>query len=145
MPVKLGAKLPPENAEARIEIVPLIDIMFFLLASFMLVSLSMVHALTVKVNLPTATTASPDQLEDVKTISIDKSGNAYLDKQPITDIDLGRELAADRARKPNLRVVINGDRDARHGDVIHVLDLVRSAGIDKVAFEIRPPGKAAQP
>jgi biopolymer transport protein ExbD len=44
-----------------------------------------------------------------------------------------------------VRVFISGDQDARHGDVIHVLDLVRSAGIDKVAFEIRPPGKAAQP
>ena len=137
MPVKLGGKLPPENAEARIEIVPLIDIMFFLLASFMLVSLSMVHALTVKVNLPTATTASPDGMKDVATISIDITGKAYLEKKPITDIDLRRELAADRAAKPNLRVVISGDRDARHGDVIHILDLVRSAGIDKVGFDVR--------
>jgi len=137
MPVKLGGKLPPENAEARIEIVPLIDIMFFLLASFMLVSLIMVHALTVKVNLPTATTASPDAMKDVVTISIDKNGNAYLDKKPVTDIDLRRGLTADHASKPNLRVVINGDRDARHGAVIHVLDLVRSAGIDKVGFDVR--------
>ena len=60
MPVKLGSKLPTENAEARIEIVPLIDIMFFLLASFMLVSLSMVNIKSVKVNLPTAATATPD-------------------------------------------------------------------------------------
>ena len=57
MPVKLGSKLPPEN-EARIEIIPLIDIMFFLLAAFMLVSLSMVNLKGVKVNLPTATTAT---------------------------------------------------------------------------------------
>ena len=60
MPVKLGSKLPTESAEARIEIVPLIDIMFFLLAAFMLVSLSMVNIKSVKVNLPTATTAAPD-------------------------------------------------------------------------------------
>src|ERR1700744_4858983 len=97
MPVKVGSKLPTENAEARIEIVPLIDIMFFLLASFMLVSLSMVHAMTVKVNLPTATTASADAMKDVVTISIDKSGNAYLDKTPMADNELRRALAA----KPN--------------------------------------------
>ena len=54
MPVKLGSKQPSES-EARIEIIPLIDIMFFLLASFMLVSLSMVNLKSVKVNLPTAT------------------------------------------------------------------------------------------
>ena len=52
MPVNMGRRLQPENAEARIEIIPLIDIMFFLLAAFMLVSLSMVHLATVKVNLP---------------------------------------------------------------------------------------------
>ena len=132
MPVKLGSKLPIESAEARIEIVPLIDIMFFLLASFMLVSLSMVHAMTVKVNLPTATTASPDSMKDVITISIDRDGNAFLDKKPIADNELRRELAG----KTSSRVIISGDRDARHGDVIHILDLVRSAGIDKVGFDV---------
>ncbi len=65
MPVKLGTKLPSESAEARIEIVPLIDIMFFLLAAFMLVSLSMVNMKSVKVNLPTATTASGDVKKDI--------------------------------------------------------------------------------
>ena len=66
MPVKLGSKLPPESAEARIEIMPLIDIMFFLLASFMLVSLSMVNLKSVKVNLPTATTASREQKKGLR-------------------------------------------------------------------------------
>ena len=61
MPVKLDAKLPREKcAEARIEIIPLIDIMFFLLASFMLVSLSMVNLKSMKLNLPTATCGHDD-------------------------------------------------------------------------------------
>jgi biopolymer transport protein ExbD len=137
MPVKLGRKLPPENAEARIEIVPLIDIMFFLLAAFMLVSLSMVHANIIKVNLPIATTASPDAMRDVATISIDKQGKAYLDKIPMADNELRRRLVDDLAAKPQLRVVISGDRDARNGDVIHILDLVRGAGIDKIGFDTR--------
>ena len=59
MPVKLGSRLPQES-EARIEIIPLIDIMFFLLASFMLVSLSMVNMKSVKVDLPTAAASTPD-------------------------------------------------------------------------------------
>ena len=57
MPVKLGARLPAEN-EARIEIIPLIDIMFFLLAAFMLVSLTMVNMRSVKIDLPTATVST---------------------------------------------------------------------------------------
>ena len=62
MPVKLGSKLPPENTEARIEIIPLIDIMFFLLAAFMLVSLSMVNLKGIKVNLPTSSSHQEGQL-----------------------------------------------------------------------------------
>jgi biopolymer transport protein ExbD len=145
MPVKLGSKLPTESAEARIEIVPLIDIMFFLLAAFMLVSLSMVNMKSVKVNLPTATSATPDSKRDFVDISVDKNGTAYLDKKLMGSNELVAALIDLQKRQPNVRVFISGDQDARHGDVIHVLDLVRSAGIDKVAFEIRPPGKAAQP
>src|SRR5580658_198529 len=92
MPVKLGAKLLPESAEARIEIVPLIDIMFFLLASFMLVSLSMVNLKSVKVNLPTATSATPDTSKDMVDVSVNKAGAIFLDKKPTRDRDLIQEL-----------------------------------------------------
>ncbi len=136
MPVKLAAKWPQENAEARIEIIPLIDIMFFLLASFMLVSLSMVNLRSVKVNLPTATTATPETKKEFLDISVDKAGSDYLEKKRVADDELSRRLAAALRANPNLRVFISGDRDARHGDIIHVLDLVRAAGIEKVAFEI---------
>jgi biopolymer transport protein ExbD len=143
MPVKLGAKLPPENAEARIEIVPLIDIMFFLLAAFMLVSLSMVHANTVKVNLPTAATGSLDAMKNSLTVSIDRNGDAFLEKRPMAANELRRELAAQCAANPNLRVIISGDSQARHGDVIRILDLIREAGIDRVAFDVRPEERKA--
>jgi biopolymer transport protein ExbD len=145
MPVRLGAKLPPESAEARIEIVPLIDIMFFLLAAFMLVSLSMVNLKGVKVNLPTATTATPEAKKDFADISVDSAGAIFLDKTPMAGNELVRKLVADRLANPNLRVFISGDKDARHGDIIRALDAVRLAGIDKVAFEISAQSKAAQP
>jgi biopolymer transport protein ExbD len=137
MPVKLNNKLPTENAEARIEIIPLIDIMFFLLAAFMLVSLSMVNLKSVRVNLPTATTATPEAKKDMVDISVNKAGSVYLDKRPIPDGELIARLSASHRANPDLRIFISGDRDARHGDIMHVLDLVRSAGIGKVAFEIR--------
>jgi biopolymer transport protein ExbD len=136
MPVKLGSKLPPEN-EARIEIIPLIDIMFFLLASFMLVSLTMVNLKSVKVNLPTATTATMETKNNFISLSVDKAGTAYFNKQPVGLNELSQRLAAARQTNDNLRVFISGDQDARHGDVIRVLDLVRAAGIQKVAFETR--------
>lgn len=141
MPVKLGSKLPAESAEARIEIIPLIDIMFFLLAAFMLVSLSMVNLKAVKVNLPTATTATNDTRKDLVNISVDKEGAPYLDKKPVGENELARSLAAMQKSNPNIRVFITGDQDVRYGALIHVLDLVRQAGIEKVSFETRLPEK----
>jgi len=136
MPVKLTTKVLADHAEARIEIVPLIDIMFFLLASFMLVSLSMVNLKSVKVNLPTATTAGPDSNKDLVDVSVDRAGRIYLDKKPMPDREVIELLSTWHRTNANLRVFITGDKDARNGDVIHALDLVRTAGIDKVAFEV---------
>jgi biopolymer transport protein ExbD len=137
MPVKLGSKLPSPSDEARIEIVPLIDIMFFLLAAFMLVSLSLVNPKSVKVNLPTATTATPDTRRDFVNLSVDKAGLAYLDTKPIGNHELMLALTALQKTNAEPRVFMSGDQDARHGDVIRMLDLVRSVGIQQVAFEIR--------
>lgn len=144
MPVKLGSRLPAES-EGRIEIIPLIDIMFFLLAAFMLVSLSMVNMKSVKVNLPTATTATPDTKKDFLNISVDKAGLAFLDQKPVGHNELAQLLTAAQKTNATLRVFISGDQDARHGDVIRVLDLVRATGIEKVAFEIREASKPVTP
>jgi biopolymer transport protein ExbD len=137
MPVKLGSKLPTESAEARIEIIPLIDIMFFLLASFMLVSLSMVNLKSVKVNLPTAVTATPELKKDFVDISVDRQGGIFLDRKPYGVHELSSALAAAKKANPDVRVFISGDEDARHGAVMQALDAVRAAGIDKVAFETK--------
>jgi biopolymer transport protein ExbD len=145
MPVKLGTKLPDDSAEARIEIIPLIDIMFFLLASFMLVSLSMVNMKSVKVNLPTAVASDTSDKKDFTDISVDKTGGIFLDTKPVASNELLNTLAAAKKARPDLRVFISGDKDALHGDIIHVLDIVRQAGIEKVAFEIRQPSKSATP
>lgn len=145
MPVKLGSRLPPENAEARIEIIPLIDIMFFLLAAFMLVSLSLVSLKGVRVNLPTATLSTPETLAGLVTLSVDQAGLVFLEGQPVGRHELVTALAAWRSTNASLRVFLSGDQDARHGDIIRVLDLVRAAGIDRVAFEIRSPTERDRP
>ena len=141
MPVKLGSKIPSEN-EARIEIIPLIDIMFFLLAAFMLVSLSMVNQRNIKVDLPTATAATPETTKNLVNIAVDKAGVAYVEGKAIGNNELVASLTALQKTNSSPRVFVSGDRDARHGDVIRVLDLVRSAGIEKIAFEIREPSGA---
>ena len=136
MPVKLTSRLPAEEG-ARIEIIPLIDIMFFLLAAFMLVSLSMVNLKSVKVNLPTATTATIETKNDFVSLSVDKAGMVYFDKQAVGPNELVLRLTAWQRTNENVRVFISGDADTRHADIIRVLDQVRSTGIQRVAFEIR--------
>jgi biopolymer transport protein ExbD len=140
MPVKLGPKLAAEEG-ARIEIIPLIDIMFFLLAAFMLVSLSMVNLKSVKVNLPTATTATVESKNDFVSLSVDKAGLVYCDRQPVGPNELAQQLSAWQRTNANVRVFISGDAEARHGDIVRVLDTVRGTGIQKVAFEIRAAAK----
>ena len=132
--MKMGSPLP--HRRARIEIIPLIDIMFFLLAAFMMVSLSMIHMQAIKVNLPTATKANPESKPDIVNIAVDKKGDMYLEKTPIKANDLVVELMKKYRANTNIPVYISGDRDATHGSVINVLDLVRKAGIQKVAFAI---------
>ena len=130
----MGSPLP--HRKARIEIIPLIDIMFFLLAAFMMVSLSMIHMQAIKVNLPTATKAAPENKPDIINIAVDKKGDMYIEKSPIKANDLLVELTKKYRANTNIPVYISGDREASHGSVINVLDLVRKAGIQKVAFAI---------
>jgi len=145
MPIRLDSKLSREHSEARIEIIPLIDIMFFLLAAFMLVSLSLVNLKSVRVNLPTATVATTETLRGFVNLSVDKAGLLFLDRRPVGAQELAATLAVWRQTNATLRVLINGDQDARHADIIRVLDLVRAAGIDKVAFETRTAAPSTPP
>ena len=135
---------PVPHKKARIEIIPLIDIMFFLLASFMLVSLSMVQLKVIKVDLPTASASSGEGNKNLITISVNESGLAFLDGNPIGNSELALRLATTHQTNSAVRVLVRGDRNARHGAVVRVLDVVQSAGIVNAGIEIRGLGKDGQ-
>ena len=141
---------PLPKKRARIEIIPLIDIMFFLLASFMMVSLSQTHMKGIRVNLPVQ--GAPPQNPNVKDyVSIRVSpGNAiFMDNHFVADDQVLPQLYALHQQNPNIKVSISASLLAMHGDVIAVLDKVRSAGITKVGYQIRaaqaPGGKPGAP
>ncbi|MGI8955550.1 MAG: ExbD/TolR family protein [Chthoniobacterales bacterium] len=126
---------------ARIEIIPLIDIMFFLLASFMMVSLSQVHMKGIRANLPssvspTQPTPTPDPHDHV-SLFVDADGVVHFDKEVVTDGDVMPRLFALYKGNANVKVFVSADREALHGEVMKLLDRVRSAGIEKVAYEIK--------
>ena len=129
---------PRSSKRARIEIIPLIDIIFFLLATFVMVSLSMVKSKGVPVNLPRAATGEQQNRDEVTSITIASDNTILFNKQPVSPGELAGLLEKVKAESADPKVFINGDEDSRLGVTINVLDQVRKCGIEKVAFETKP-------
>ena len=130
--MKLGS--PYRRNHSRIEIIPLIDIMFFLLASFMMVSLNLDRTQNIRVDLPSAIQAQHDFKPDMLNIAVDKAGKVWIEKKEISLPDLGLVVSNRFRVETNLPVYISGDRDTLHGVMADVYDVVRGAGVQKVAF-----------
>ena len=136
---------PIQLKHSRIEIIPLIDIMFFLLASFMMLSLQMDRTENIKVDLPHAAQTRPDFRPDMINIAVDKSGGIWLAKKPVTLPELVSFLNGRSHSDKNVPVYISGDRDTHHGKMTGVLQAVRAAGIQQVAFMVRSDGESGTP
>ena len=141
--MRLASPIP--HNRPRIEIIPLIDIMFFLLASFMMVSLSQVHMKGIKVTLPTGVSGETQNKREYVSLSVDKDGYFYFDKTQIAFDDVLPKLRAIYQTSPDAKIFIRGDRDALHGNVIRLLQLIRSSGYTRIAFEIKSEAGKAIP
>jgi biopolymer transport protein ExbD len=126
-----------ERKGARIEIIPMIDVVFFLLVFFMMASLSMTVYRGLPVNLPRAASGTMPPTETA-TITVARDGEAYLDRPPVTRAMLGERLRGLVGANPQVAIVITADEAAAHGRVVDVLDEVRMAGITRMAIAIRP-------
>jgi biopolymer transport protein ExbD len=136
---------PIPKKHARIEIIPLIDIMFFLLASFMMVSLSQTTMKGMKVNLPVGASGQTQSKKDYVSLSVDKDGYTYFDKEKIPLEEVLPRLRKIYATNPEAKIFIRGDREAVHGNVTRVLDQIRSSGFNKISFEIKSQASAGVP
>ena len=128
---------PRSRRRARIEIIPLIDIIFFLLATFVMVSLSMVRNNGLPVALPAARTAVPIEDSAYVTLTLRKDGAVFLDKQSVAPVELPARLEALKA-KGDPRILIAGDEEAQLGQAIRLMDECRRLGIAKVTFRTSP-------
>jgi biopolymer transport protein ExbD len=133
-----GAASVGGRKRARIEIIPLIDIIFFLLATFIMVSLSMSKNQGVNVQLPTASTAASlgdqQELDKAVTLTIDGKGDVFYNKEKITIAQLPLRLQTLKSTSKDPKVIINGDANADFKAVVAVLDAVRTIGIGKVGI-----------
>ncbi|OYW77585.1 MAG: biopolymer transporter ExbD [Verrucomicrobia bacterium 12-59-8] len=140
--MKLHSPLP--ERKTRLEIIPLIDVMFFLLASFMMVSLTMSKQQTIKVNLPVASSAQSDFKPDMINLAVNATGDVFFDKAGVTLPELERKLAERFGKDPATPVYISGDENTRFTDLVKVLDAAKRVGFTKVAFNVKP-ANAAKP
>lgn len=126
-----------EFRRGRIEIIPMIDVMFFLLATFMLASLSMQNLHALAVNLPRGKAAATHPEQPV-TLTVTKRGTLFLDHTPVTLHNLAATL------KPMLKdhgtaVVVSADQDARDGVVVRAMLQAREAGAERLLIAVRHP------
>ena len=131
---------PIPKKHARIEIIPLIDIMFFLLASFMMVSLSQTHMKGIRVNLPSANSPPqpPNQPKDYVSIRVTEGNLIYFDNAPVINDDVLPKLFQLHDQNPNVKVSLSAELLATHGAVIELLDKIRLAKIEKIGYQIKP-------
>ena|SRR5579872_868087 len=132
-----------ELKRTRIEIIPMIDTMFFLLVFFMLSSLALAKLNGLPVNLPRASTA-PKQAPAELTVTIDRNQQVYVNKEPV-QIDNVGTLLLERAGGPNVdlsaaNVIINADTEVRHGLVVRCIDEARAVGITRFGIATAPEG-----
>ena len=123
---------------ARIEIIPLIDIIFFLLATFIMVSLSMSKNQGVQVALPVASSAQSlgdnQEMEKAVTLSVNEKGEIFFNKDKILISQLPLKLQTFKLTAKDPKVIINSDGAADFKFVVAVLDEVRKIGIAKVGI-----------
>jgi biopolymer transport protein ExbD len=118
---------------ARIEIIPMIDVIFFLLVFFMISSLAMTKINSLPVSLP-KTSSSPESIKQNVILTIKRGGEMFVNKAPVTLAELGRNLAFEMRSNPQDVVVVNADEGVDYGLVVKAMDQARRIGIRKFAL-----------
>jgi biopolymer transport protein ExbD len=125
--------------KARIEIIPMIDTIFFLLVFFMISTLSMSRFTGVQVNLPKAASGSQPPTETV-VISLTMDNQLFFNKTQIPVDSLRESLITELAKNSELLVVINADDGVEHGKVVEIMDQTRQTGATKLSIAVKPKG-----
>lgn len=126
-----------KDDEPRISIAPLVDIVFLLLIFFMVTSHYDIAA-GVQIKLPKVTkkTASPDSESRIILI-VDKDANTYIDGKKIDIKNLKSRLTEEVKKRGTLNLVLQADSDVKHGKVVEIMDIAKSAGINSIVIAAR--------
>ncbi len=119
--------------KARIEIIPMIDIMMFLLVFFIVITLRMIQGTGIQLDLPSSKTTQelkPTQI----TVGVQKDGTMYVDGQPYSADGLKSLLENAKKNSDKLAVILAGDKELTYQNTLKVMDVARSAGISQVGL-----------
>src|ERR1700709_970895 len=123
-----GTKIKvPVRKKARIEIIPLIDVIFFLLATFVLFTLSLNRILSVPVDLPTSTPSKEEKKDNLVTIQVSGEGAVFWNREAIDMTEVPSRIAYYKTQTEDPRILVAGDERARFGSTVAVLDEIRKA------------------
>lgn len=117
----------------KLMIIPMIDIIFFLLVFFMMSMLSMVVQKSVPVNLPAAQTAKVD-LQRKVPITVTADGSVFVDQKPMSLEQMVGYLKAEQVKGTELTILLRADTSAQYGKFVQVLDTLKQNKITKIAI-----------
>lgn len=131
--------LLPQEERPQLMIIPMIDIIFFLLVFFMMSMLSMVVQKSMPLTLPQAESAKVSMTRNIP-VTITADGGIYYERDLMSLRDLTTRLTEDAARGEDISVILRGDAAASYGTVVQVMDVVKRLGIEKVYIATDTPG-----
>jgi biopolymer transport protein ExbD len=135
-----GASDDDDGLISGINVTPLVDVMLVLLVIFMVTAKIIVQQ-GMPMDLPKS--ASGESIQSIFSVDLSADGRARIDGKPVADDESILPLARTaKAGNKEIRAVIRADKKVEHGRVIHVLDLLRQAGVAKIAFAVSPGPKA---
>lgn len=127
------------NESPQFMIIPLIDVIFFLLVFFMMNSLQTTTQRAMNINLPQAASAeATTQLPIV--ISVDAEGHIMVDKDAMSYTEAAAFFQDKAKRNPQLAVVLQADKTTAHGQVAAVMDMLKTAGVHKLGIAAEKKG-----
>ena len=120
-------------------IIPLIDVIFFLLVFFMMNSMQTVTQRVMSVQLPqAATAAAPSQLPVI--VTVDSTGHIMVDSRSMSYDEVSAFLHEKLRVNPQAAVVLQADKQAAHGQVVAVMDIMKKAGVQKLGIAAENKG-----
>ena len=128
-------KSQQSSKKARIEIIPLIDVIMFLLATFVLFTLTMNKTKTIPIDLPVGQAIPGPQPDQPVNISVDSNGDYFWNKERISLDDMLIRINSLKSQSADPKIVVAGEEGAQFGKALLVIDEARKAQIFKVSFD----------